>query len=351
MAAFQPYYIWQFASTTLNVPGGINNSQTTGIILDSVPADIDITKPGIVCISYANPLLTSVAEFVTYTSINGSNELQGVTRGAEGYSAKSHANSVTVAWVVSKSHINEVMDALTGVDTGILLNLADLNGTKLIIDADADTSITADTDDQIDVEVAGSDKFRLKSTDFDIVTATGNIQVAGADPKRTMYVPASAMFPSTTSPCASLTQVESSTNDVNIKVLDFDGAGTSKEYAEFGIQAPSYWDLGTVTAQFVWYATAGSGTVNWEIQGLALSDDDALDAAYGTLQEVTDTLTATGDVHITAETSAITIAGTPAAGDWLQFKIARDPANDTNTSDARLMGVRIRFGISQYNDA
>ena len=179
----------------------------------------------------------------------------------------------------------------------------------------------------------------------------GNIQVNAANTKRTMYVPASAMYPSTTAPCAALTQVESTTNDVNIKVLDFDGAGTAKEYAEFGIQSPTYWDGGTVTAQFVWYATAGSGTVNWEIQGLAISDDDPLDAAYGTLQEVTDTLTATGDVHISAETSAITIAGTPAAGDWLQFKIARDPANDTNTSDARLMGVRIRFGIAQYNDA
>jgi hypothetical protein len=179
----------------------------------------------------------------------------------------------------------------------------------------------------------------------------GTIQVNAANTKRTMYVPASAMYPSTTAPCAALTQVESTTNDVNIKVLDFDGAGTAKEYAEFGIQSPTYWDGGTVTAQFVWYATAGSGTVNWEIQGLAISDDDPLDAAYGTLQEVTDTLTATGDVHISAETSAITIAGTPAAGDWLQFKIARDPANDTNTSDARLMGVRIRFGIAQYNDA
>ena len=183
------------------------------------------------------------------------------------------------------------------------------------------------------------------------IATTANIQVNSADPKRTMYVPASAMYPSTTAPCASITQVESTTNDVNIKVLDFDGAGTSKEYAEFGIQSPSYWDASTVTAQFIWYATAGSGTVNWEIQGLALSDDDALDTAYGTLQEVTDTLLATGDVHITDETSAITIAGTPVAGDWLQFKVARDPANDTNTSDARLMGVRIRFGIAQYNDA
>jgi hypothetical protein len=122
MAAIKLNYIPQFATTTLNVPGGITDSQTTGIILTSVPSDIDITKPGIVCISYANPLVTSTAEYVRYTSIDGSNELQGVTRASEGYSAKAHANGVTVAWIVSKSHINEVMDALGGVSTGVSLN-------------------------------------------------------------------------------------------------------------------------------------------------------------------------------------------------------------------------------------
>ena len=301
----QNLYGNQYFTTTLNVGGGITNSQTTGIILAGV-SGLDINKPGMALINYAEPPVTSTCEWVEYTSINGSNELVGVTRGSEGFSAKAHSNGVTIAFPVSESHINRLALKLDGVE-----------------------SITND--------------FSLP--------ASGNIQVALADPKRTMYVPASAMYPSTTAPCASLTQVESSTNDVNIKVLDFDGAGTSKEYAEFGIQSPSYWDASTVTVQFVWYATAGSGTVNWEVQGLALSDDDALDTAYGTLQEVTDTLLATGDVHITAETSAVTIAGTPVAGDWLQFKVARDPANDTNTSDARLMGVRIRFGVAKYNDA
>ena len=45
----------------------------------------------------------------------------------------------------------------------------DLNGQKLIIDADADTSIHASTDDQIDVEVAGADVFQIKSSSGDAV--------------------------------------------------------------------------------------------------------------------------------------------------------------------------------------
>ena len=38
----------------------------------------------------------------------------------------------------------------------------DMNGNELILDADADTSITADTDDQIDVKVAGTDQITIK---------------------------------------------------------------------------------------------------------------------------------------------------------------------------------------------
>ena len=40
----------------------------------------------------------------------------------------------------------------------------DMNGNELILDADGDTSITADTDDRIDFKVAGSDEVTLNAT-------------------------------------------------------------------------------------------------------------------------------------------------------------------------------------------
>lgn len=68
--------------------------------------------------------------------------------------------------------------------------LPDLNGKELILDADADTSITADTDDQVDFRLGGTDIIRFKTVvsavnglDF-IGTATGvgvNITAQGTD--------------------------------------------------------------------------------------------------------------------------------------------------------------------------
>lgn len=84
-----------------------------------------------------------------------------------------------------------------GTDTNIDIKLTpkgsgviDLNAVELMLDADADTSITADTDDQIDFKLGGTDIFTMKTVasavngiDF-LGAATGNgaeIQAAGSD--------------------------------------------------------------------------------------------------------------------------------------------------------------------------
>ena len=46
----------------------------------------------------------------------------------------------------------------------IIQNLVDLNGTELILDVDADTTIHADTDDEIDFKIGGSDVITFKAT-------------------------------------------------------------------------------------------------------------------------------------------------------------------------------------------
>jgi hypothetical protein len=107
-------YLPQYFSTTLNVGGGIDASQTTGIVLLSV-SGVDITKPGQICISYSDPLDTGVAEWINYTSINGSNELVGVTRGCEGYSAHTHLPSAVIQFTLSATHLNDMVDVVNGI--------------------------------------------------------------------------------------------------------------------------------------------------------------------------------------------------------------------------------------------
>lgn len=160
--------------------------------------------------------------------------------------------------------------------------------------------------------------------------------------RQTIWVPAASMTARTTNGAAEgLT--ETATNKVMIRTLNFDAS--TDEFAQFTIQMPKSWNEGTVTALFVW--SHGSTTTNfgvvWGIQGVAISDDDTLEVAFGTAQTVTDTGGTTDDLYRTSEVSAVTIAGTPAENDVVIFQVYRDADNgsDTLAIDARLHGVAL----------
>ena len=52
----------------------------------------------------------------------------------------------------------------------VIATSLDLNGSELILDADADTSITADTDDTIDFKIGGADIFPVSYTHLTLPT-------------------------------------------------------------------------------------------------------------------------------------------------------------------------------------
>ena len=57
--------------------------------------------------------------------------------------------------------------ANSGTATGFVsAGALDLNGAVLTVDADADTTITADTDDQIDIEISGANDFKFSANAF-----------------------------------------------------------------------------------------------------------------------------------------------------------------------------------------
>ena len=49
---------------------------------------------------------------------------------------------------------------------------ADLDGAEFVLDADGDTTIHADTDDQIDIKIAGADDFRFTANNFNVLSGS-----------------------------------------------------------------------------------------------------------------------------------------------------------------------------------
>jgi hypothetical protein len=182
------------------------------------------------------------------------------------------------------------------------------------------------------------------------ITENG-VAVNGAG-KHTVWIPATAMVSRITNGPSTGT-VETSTNKVMLKSLDFDA--TTAEYAQFSIRMPKSWDEGTVTGAFVWShaATTTNFGVVWVLQGVAISDADAADAAFGTPQAIADTGGTTNTVYISSETPAITIGGSPAAQDLVVFQIYRSPSdgNDTMAIDARLHGITLFLTTDVNTDA
>jgi hypothetical protein len=183
------------------------------------------------------------------------------------------------------------------------------------------------------------------------ITATGaDINALKVQGKETIYVPASAMYPNTTNGSSGVEQVELA-NGPELKVLDFDPS--TAEYAQFSVVFPKSWNEGTVTFQaFFTVNGTDTGTVGWGLSGVSIADDASTDTAFGT--NVLATAKAhsgvANDLDVTAESGPVTIAS--AAEDcYTFFQIMRDATNDTQTADARLMGIKLFFTTNAKNDA
>lgn len=153
------------------------------------------------------------------------------------------------------------------------------------------------------------------------------------------------MWPSTTAGSSAVTKVEMTTNDQNLMVLDFDPAAV--EAAEFSVVMPSDWNGGTLTARFYWFCnSATANAVVWGCEGRSYADGEAIDQAWGAQVTVTDAnASVPNQMRVSALSAPMTVAGTPAAGEYVQFRIKRMATDgaDTLAVDARLVAVMIGF--------
>ena len=183
-------------------------------------------------------------------------------------------------------------------------------------------------------------------------TLQGNgsaLKIAG---KETIWVPAAAMYGPTTNP-ADAAQVETTATRPDLKVFDFDAS--TKQYTQFTIAMPKSWNEGTLTYQVYWSpSTTNTGNAIFGLQAVACADNDTIDVEYGTNQDITDAGIGTvEDQQITSESSAMTVAGSPAAGEQTYFQLYRDAAagGDTFTGECRVLGIKLFYTTDAANDA
>ena len=111
-----------------------------------------LTTDGSGNLSFAAPAstLTLVDESSTSTSINLLTETLKIT-GGTGIATALSGDTMTISF-----------------DNNAVFNGVDMNGTELILDADADTSITADTDDTIHFKIGGNDRITFTTGIIDV---------------------------------------------------------------------------------------------------------------------------------------------------------------------------------------
>lgn len=275
---------------------------------------------------------------VTFTASTGALAFSlGIPTGATGATGSSGADGVFSA-IASQS------EAETGTE-----NTKGMTALRTKQAVDSYGVITAD-----DVGTTGANKIlKLDGSGAISALSGANLTGIGLQGKQSIFVPAAAMRPTASNGCAAITDAETTAGRPDMQVLDFDAS--ADEHAQFQIGMPKSWNEGTITFQVYWTSTAtDTDGVTWGLQGVACSDSDTIDVAYGTAVTVDDAnLSAAEDLCVSAESGAVTIAGSPAAGDMSFFRIFRDvsDSNDTAAEDARLIGVKLFITTDAGNDA
>jgi hypothetical protein len=219
----------------------------------------------------------------------------------------------------------------------------DMNGQELILDADGDTSITADTDDQIDFKAGGTDILSLTAT-----TATFNdgVTITTADNTDQLTListdadssvgPRLRLFRNSGSP---------SVSDLigDIRFEGKDNGGNDVVYAQIGSDISDTTD-GSEDAN-LFFTTMVNGTVTTSLQlfGTFMKMGSAGSAGAPTLQCGSD---ANGNGIFQAASNHISLA----ANDSERFRIdTSGNLTATDTSIGSLSDERVKTNISDYS--
>jgi len=130
---------------------------------------------------------TATAGQTTFTGSDNDSQTMAYTAGridvylngsrlnvTDDYTATNGTSVVLEAGAQAGDSLVVVAHGTVNLASNILSGDLDLNGNELILDVDGDTSITADTDDQIDFKIAGADVAKLADSQLTLTSATAS---------------------------------------------------------------------------------------------------------------------------------------------------------------------------------
>jgi len=215
------------------------------------------------------------------------------------------------------------------------------------------TNAAAGSDPKLSVTGGDSNiDLNLAAKGTGVVQSNGSAMLVAG--KQTIWVPATAMYATSSNGCADIEQTELTAGRPELKTLDFDPS--SDENAQFSVAFPKAWNPSQLIMYQVFWTANSTNTGNciWNLKGVAIANDDAIDVAFGTGIDITDAHSGTAnDLNVTAQSSSVTVAGSPAADEDVFFNISRDAnaGGDTFSADAKLLGIKLFFATNLPNDA
>ena len=151
-----------------------------------------------------------------------------------------------------------------------------------------------------------------------------------------------------TSSGAAKTQVDGTNH--SYYVLDFDAAADEAAYWQWTM--PDSYDGGTIDITYYWEAASTSSDVIWCFQTAGIQGNNSEDIDPSLSSAVCETDTAQGNANDLASVEETDATSGFVAGDYVSFKVFRDADNgsDTMSGDARLVKVKIEYGVDQESD-
>tara|TARA_B100000497_G_C7695991_1_gene425149 strand:- start:7890 stop:8486 length:597 start_codon:yes stop_codon:yes gene_type:complete len=181
--------------------------------------------------------------------------------------------------------------------------------------------------------------------------------------KQTIWIPASAMQPTTSLPCDPLATVELATYKPEVVTLDFPNSG-NYTFAQFNVAFPKAWDAGplqgSLTFQVYWSANnTSTAGVEFGLQSVSVGNNEDIDATYSGFVYVSDNHQGTANkLNITSESVAlipnniINVAQSITDDSLLFFRFTRrsQASNDTLAAPCRVHGIKLFFTTDAGND-